>query len=90
MSQKLQAETHERARVVVGNGWGRGGAIQDQDGHPLSALALITQPMSSQLEGSRHRLTPALRQVLTHAGGEAHHADPRTRSDSRISKYCFI
>lgn len=38
MSQEMQAETHVRARVVVGNGWGRGGVIQDQDGHPQAHL----------------------------------------------------
>lgn len=60
MSQKLQAETHVRARVVVGNGWGRGGAIQDQDGHPLSALALIThvQPTRGK-QASPHSSTAA-------------------------------
>lgn len=60
MSQKQQAETHVRARVVVGNGWGRGGAIQDQDGHPLSALALIThvQPTRGK-QASPHSSTAA-------------------------------
>lgn len=66
MSQELQAETHVRARVVVGNraGGGRAGAIRDQAGNPLKHTD-CSEPTSSQREASRRRLIPVLRQVLT-------------------------
>jgi hypothetical protein len=62
MSQELQAETHVRARVVVGNGTGggRAGAIQDQAGNPLSTRMLIThvQPTRGK-QASPHSSTAA-------------------------------
>lgn len=73
MSQELQAPTHVRARVVVGNqtGGGRAGAILDRDRHPLSALALLTYVQPPR--GKRAPPHSVLRQVLTHADGEARH-----------------